>query len=270
MPAGAWITISLLAGLLAIAVALLGITALRLRRTTARVADLEAEVDQLAEVTETPVPRSLQTAERALRTVIGTAVRMREQGVSGLLVSSIDDLSRWATDDRSEIMRLAAADGSVTVFFSDIEGSTALNAELGDEGWVRLLIAHDTVVRAHVERRGGHIVKSQGDGFMIVFTSPTEAVKAGLGVQRALKARLKVRIGVHEGTVVARDGDYFGQTVAMAARVAAQAVGGEILVTSPVADDLTANGFTLSEREPVELKGLPGRHPLWRVEKRRG
>jgi class 3 adenylate cyclase len=270
VPAGAWTAISVLAALLAIAVALLAITTLRLRRTTVLVAELEAEVDQLAAVTGTAQPRSLPAAERALRTVIGTAVRVREQGVSGLLVSSIDDLSRWATDDRSEIMRLAAADGSVTVFFSDIEGSTALNTERGDEGWVRVLIAHDTVVRAHVERRGGHIVKSQGDGFMIVFTSPVDAVRTGLGVQRALKSRLKVRIGVHEGTVVARDGDYFGQTVAMAARVAAQAVGGEILVTSPVWDDLTAAGFRLTAREPVELKGLPGRHALWRGEKRRG
>jgi adenylate cyclase len=66
------------------------------------------------------------------------------------------------------------------------------------------------------------------------------------------------------------DGDYLGQTVAMAARAAARASGGEILVTSPVADHLRADGFTLGERDPVELTGLPGRHPLWRVEKRRG
>ena len=133
------------------------------------------------------------------------------------------------------------------MFFSDIEGLTALNAALGDAAWVRLLIAHDTQVRAHVERRNGHIVKSQGDGFMVVFGSPVDAVKAGLGIQRSLadlrggwrrRTPLTVRIGIHEGTAIARNGDLFGQTVAMAARVGARAQGDEILVTRPVADAL--------------------------------
>jgi adenylate cyclase len=165
------------------------------------------------------------------------------------------------------------------VFFSDIEGSTALNSELGDEGWVKLLIAHDTHVRAHVERRNGHIVKSQGDGFMIVFGSPLDAVKAGVGIQRSLadlrgrrgrRMPLKVRIGIHEGTAIARDGDLFGQTVAMAARVAALARGNEILVSEPVAAALEDHPrFALTETGPVELKGLPGTHVLWSVERRR-
>ena len=271
MPAGAWITIAVLAGSLAVALALLRITVVRLREADARAHDLEQQLAELRSTDDAEAPRSLQAAERVARTVIGTATRLREQGVGGMLMSSIDDLSRWATEDRSEIARLAAADGSVTVFFSDIEGSTAINAALGDEGWVRLLIAHDTLVRAHVERRGGHIVKSQGDGFMIVFTSPVDAVKAGLGNQRSLRSRIGVRIGVHEGTVVARDGDYFGQTVAIAARVAARAAGGEILVTQPVADDLIAYGrFRLSGGEPAELRGVPGEHTLWRVGRRRG
>ena len=272
MPAGAWIAIAVLGGALVIALVLLTITYVELRRARLRVADLEQQVADLQVAPADPaVPRSLQAAEQAVRRVIGTATRVREQGVGGMLLSSIDDLSRWATEDRSEIARLAAADGSVTVFFSDIEGSTAINAELGDESWVRLLIAHDTLVRAHVERRGGHIVKSQGDGFMIVFTSPVDAVKAGLGVQRALRSKIRVRIGVHTGTVIARDGDYFGQTVAIAARVAARADGGEILVTQPVADDLLADGrFTLTGGEPAELRGVPGEHALWRVGRRRG
>ena len=159
----------------------------------------------------------------------------------------------------------------MTVFFSDIEGSTAINAELGDEGWVRLADRARHPGARPVERRGGHIVKSQGDGFMIVFTSPVDAVKAGLGIQKSLRSRIRVRIGVHEGTVIARDGDYFGQTVAIAARVAARAAGGEILVTQPVADDLTAYGrFRLSGGEPAELRGVPGEHALWRVGRRRG
>ena len=88
---------------------------------------------------------------------------------------------------------------------------------------------------------------------------------------QSLRSRIRVRIGVHEGTVIARDGDYFGQTVAIAARVAARAAGGEILVTQPVADDVTAYGrFRLSGGEPAELRGVPGEHALWRVGRRRG
>lgn len=276
LASGAAVTISLLAGLLGIALVALVLVGARLQVTRRQVAGLEDEVERLrVAAPDSHLPRSLQAAERAVKSVIGTAAKVREKGVSGLLMSSIDDLSRWAMEDRGEIARLAAADGSVTIFFSDIEDSTALNTELGDKGWVRLLIAHDTLVRAHVERHRGHIVKSQGDGFMIVFGTPADAVRAGLGLQRSLseersrrlrRSPIRVRIGIHEGPAIARDGDYFGQAVAMAARVGAQAEGGEILVTQQVADDLTENGgFELTDHREVELKGLPGTHVLWRV-----
>jgi adenylate cyclase len=268
-------TISLLGILLCLSLLALVLVLVRLRTTQRRVAVLEEELDSLSGDDDSNLPRSLQAAERAVKSVIGTAARVREQGVSGLLMSSIDDLSRWAMEDRSEIARLAAADGSVTIFFSDIEDSTALNTELGDEDWVRLLIAHDTLVRAHVERHRGHIVKSQGDGFMIVFGTPADAVRAGLGIQRSFSQQrsrrlrrtpIRVRIGVHEGPAIARDGDYFGQTVAMAARVGAEADGGEILVTQQVADDLAGDGgFVLGDEREIQLKGLPGSHVLWRV-----
>jgi adenylate cyclase len=253
------------------------LAARRLQRAERRVKVLEDEIERAGgDSGEIPViPKSFGRAERAVRTMIDTAFKVRDQGVGGMLQESMDNLSRWAMEDRSEITRMAARDGTVTVFFSDIEGSTSMNTELGDEGWVRLLIAHDTLVRAQVERRDGHIVKSQGDGFMVVFTSPVDAVKAGLSIQRALselrgkrlkRTPLKVRIGIHEGTAIARDGDLFGQTVAIAARVGAQADGDEILVTEPVAAALAGNSrFELTECDPVELKGLPGEHRLWRV-----
>ena len=264
--------------LLVAAVAGLVIVVRRLQRAELRVGVLEAEIEAAGGDTgEIPaLPKPLNRAERAVRTMVEAAFKVRDQGVGGLLMESMDTLSRWAIEDRGEITKMAANDGTVTVFFSDIEGSTALNAELGDEGWVRLLIAHDTLVRAAVERRNGHIVKSQGDGFMVVFTSPVDAVKAGLSIQRGLaglrnkgfkRTPLKVRIGIHEGTAIARDGDLFGQTVAMAARVGAEADGDEILVTEPVAAALAGNArFALTECDAVELKGLPGKHVLWRVE----
>ncbi len=277
---GALASLVVLAVALALALAALTVLVLRLRRIQAEVAQLEAALDEAtAEDDGDPLPRTWQAAERAVRTVIGSAVKIRESGLSGLLMSSIDDLSRWASEDRSEIARLAAADGSVTIFFSDIEGSTALNAELGDQGWVKLLIAHDALVRAHVERHDGHIVKSQGDGFMVAFGSPVDAARAGLAIQRSLsderrrlgpRSPIRVRIGIHQGPAIARDGDYFGQTVATAARVGAEADGGEILVTQAVADELVdVSRLALVDDREVALKGLPGTHVLWRVARAR-
>ena len=275
---GAIALMAFLGALLVGAVVGLVVVTRRLQKADRRIQVLEAEIEAAGGDTgEIPaMPKSLVRAERAVRTMIDAAFKVREQGVGGMLMESMDNLSRWAMEDRGEITAMAARDGTVTVFFSDIEGSTALNAEMGDEGYVRLLIAHDTLVRAQVERRDGHIVKSQGDGFMVVFTSPVDAVKAGLSIQRALtglrgkrlrRTPLKVRIGIHEGTAIAREGDLFGQTVAMAARVGAEADGDEILVTQPVADAIADQSrFSLTERDPVELKGLPGEHVLWQVE----
>ena len=271
--------VALLGSLLGISLVALVVMGVRLRRSRRQVSILQDELESLQPgEPDSPLPRSLQAAERAVKSVIGTAVKMREQGVSGLLMSTIDDLSRWAMEDSGEIARLTAQDGSVTIFFSDIEDSTALNTQLGDQLWVQLLIAHDTLVRAHVQRHRGHIVKSQGDGFMIVFGSPAEAVRAGLGIQRSLseqrsrrlgRTRIRVRIGIHRGPAIARAGDYFRQSVAMAARVGAQAEGGEILVTQQVADELAADdSFMLFDDREVELKGLPGSHVLWQVGRR--
>jgi hypothetical protein len=138
---------------------------------------------------------------------------------------------------------------------------------------VALLDAHDHVIRRLVDREHGHVVKSQGDGFMIAFGDPTAAVRVAVGMQRALtvsrrralrRTPIRVRIGVHAGRVVARDGDYFGLNVAMAARVAALAVGGEILATEGVRAAVEDQSFRL--RMPAaQLKGIPGHHQLWSV-----
>ena len=203
---------------------------------------------------------------------------MREQGVRSTLLASIDDFTRWAQEDRGEIARVAGPDGEVTIFFSDIENSTALNSELGDEEWVKLLAAHDKLLHTYVEKHRGLIVKSQGDGYMVVFSTPDLALGASLDIQRALSAKrqrsrrlrrtpIRVRIGLHTGTAIEREGDFFGRNVAMAARVAAMADGGEILVSSDITEALDDSpDFRFTEEDTVEFKGLPGEHRLWSVE----
>ena len=133
-------------------------------------------------------------------------------------------------------------------------------------------------MQTYVDRHRGHVVKSQGDGYMVVFPNPELAIGASLGIQRALSSKrqrsrqlrrtpIRVRIGLHTGTAIEREGDYFGRNVAMAARVAAMADGGEILVTGEIAEALAgATDFRFVEDDTVELKGLPGEHQLWLVE----
>ncbi len=222
---------------------------------------------------EVPQPPAKQAVGLAVRTVMETMDRVRERGfVGGLLVAPIEDFTRWVTEDRAEIVRVADADGTVTVLFSDIENSTALNERLGDDAWVRILAAHDRAVRAQVARHGGHVVKSQGDGFMVVFGSPADAVDAARQIQRAVgkegrklrRTPVRVRIGIHVGTAVARGGDYFGRNVAKAARVAALAEGGQILTSDEVREALP-DSVALEPAGEHELKGLAGTHLLWAV-----
>jgi adenylate cyclase len=203
-----------------------------------------------------------------------TVDRVREKGLGGAIRSSIDDLAGWAQVERPVLARIAGPDGSVAIFFSDIEGSTELNERLGDKEWVRLLARHDAAVRSAITRHDGQVVKTQGDGFMAAFGSPEQAVRSAIAVQRAFesgrrdgRAPVLVRIGIHHGDVVHRDNDIFGRNVAQAARVAALAEGGEILVSQAVADSVAGcEDIALSEPREVRLKGLTGEHQVTAVE----
>jgi adenylate cyclase len=248
------------------------------RRQRARLAQQTGRVERLeADLSAALRPRPAATAtERAVRRVVQTATKVREHGLSGLLQSSIEDLQSWASSEQQEIVSLADADGRVTLFFSDIEDSTPLNERLGDDTWVRVLAAHDSLVRGRVGRYRGQVVKTSGDGFMVAFRDAEAACRAAVGIQKDLRrtldpmlrmvAPIKVRIGIHTGTAISRDGDYFGRNVAMAARVGALATGGEVLASDAVHDALDDDAAVhLVEMGEVELKGLPGTHRVWRV-----
>jgi class 3 adenylate cyclase len=255
-----------------------GITLRLLRDARREAAQLQETVEH--QLVESRNPRAVQAAGRVVTKVVEAATRVREQGVGRMVLASIEDFTRWAGEQRSMIGRMAAPDGTVTIMFSDIEDSTRINSELGDDEWMRLLSAHDRLVEGQVDRHRGHVVKAQGDGYMVVFPTPQLALGAAMGIQRALSARrqrsralrrrpLRVRIGLHTGIAVERDGDWFGRNVAMAARVAALADGGEVLVSDEVARRLTdEDGYEPVPTDPVELKGIPGEHTLWLVEAR--
>jgi class 3 adenylate cyclase len=220
-----------------------------------------------------PEVQAWSTGRATVKAVLATAARVREKGVGGAIRSSIEELAGWAEVEQPDLQRLAARDGTVTMFFSDIEGSTEINERLGDHAWLKALSGHDRVVRRRVDANDGHIIKSQGDGFMIAFAEPVRAVRAAVAIQRDLagdrKLRavpIRVRIGIHAGVAVHRDGDLFGRNVALTARVASAADGGEILVTDEVSEAVADEpGIDLLDAREVDLKGLPGSHRLHAV-----
>jgi class 3 adenylate cyclase len=161
--------------------------------------------------------------------------------------------------------------GTLTIVFSDIEGSTRRAEELGDESWMRLLGFHNRLVRTHVERAGGYEVKAQGDGFMLAFPSARSAILCSIEIMRALEAHarsqpndaLRIRIGMHTGEAIEENGDLFGKTVVLAARIANQAAGGEILISSLVREIVESRGdLVFGASREAELKGLRGVHLL--------
>jgi class 3 adenylate cyclase len=232
-----------------------------------RAGHLEAELaDERAKRSE---PRA--NALTPLFAALQTAARVREEGLGPVIRSSFEDLAGWAEEAEPELRQLAAPDGTLTVLFSDIVDSTALNDVLGDRNWLKVLAAHDAIVRRCSQKHGGLVVKSQGDGFMIAFAEAEDAIRSAIAIQRALAARprqlrgapVAVRIGIHTGSALEKGGDLFGRNVALAARVTDQARGGEILVTAAVIDGVSDTAdLVFTERSEVELKGLPGSYTL--------
>lgn len=207
----------------------------------------------------------------AIRTAWRTADSLMTKGIGATVRNSVEDLAGWAQVERPDLARLTA-NGDVVIVFSDIEDSTLHNEELGDKDWVKLLERHNRLIEKLVTQHGGHVIKTQGDGFMIAFADAEQAVSCGIGVQRALldKAEqwggIRVRIGIHIGPSVRRGDDLFGRNVVMAARIAGEAEGGEILISEAVRDAVDgAAGIEFGAPRAAELKGLQGTHSVYAV-----
>ena len=130
--------------------------------------------------------------------------------------------------------------GTVSFLFTDVEGSTPL-WEQHPESMRRALERHDQILREAIDAHGGSVFSTAGDAFSAAFHTPGDAVGAALGAQRALQAedwpdeaRVRVRMGVHVGTVQERQGDYFGSAVNRAARLMGLGHGGQVLVSLAV------------------------------------
>ena len=165
-------------------------------------------------------------------------------------------------------------EGTITILFTDVEGSTDLVTRRGDEAAQAILRPQRELVRRQVEQHSGHEVKSLGDGFMVAFASARRAVACAVGIQRALEQhnrqhpdqQVRVRIGLNTGEAIQEEADLFGEAVNAAARIAAKAKGGQVLLSEAVRAVLgRARDVELVDCGRFRLKGFPERWRLYEV-----
>jgi class 3 adenylate cyclase len=174
----------------------------------------------------------------------------------------LEEIQEFLTGVRSggEVMRALR-----TVMFTDIVDATAHAAELGDRRWRDLLAQHDSDVREELSRYDGREVKTVGDGFLATFDGPpSRALRCARAVTRAAQdLGVPVRIGIHTGECELIGDDVGGMAVHIASRVSGLAGPSEILVSGTVFGTVVGGPFTFEDRGFHELKGVPGRWPLF-------
>lgn len=170
---------------------------------------------------------------------------------------------------------IGAPSGTVTLLFTDVEGSTRLwDAER--DAMAAALRRHDEIMRDAIEQAGGYVFKTVGDAFCAAFSAARDGLNAALAAQRGLATQswptsrpIVVRMGLHAGVCEERDGDYFGPAVNRAARLLAVAQGGQVLVSGVAAELLTEempDGVGLRELGTHQLKDLSRPERIYQVE----
>lgn len=156
-----------------------------------------------------------------------------------------------------------ANSGLRAILFTDMEGSTNLTQQLGDEKAMEILRAHDSVVRSAVKDAGGHEVKHTGDGIMACFPSVVGAARCAADIQQRLESEssdlpypTRVRVGMTAGEPVTENEDLFGATVQLAARICAASEPGEVLASNVVRELSLGKGLSWKDVGPMELKGF--------------
>ena len=177
-------------------------------------------------------------------------------------------------DEWPQLRSQVAPEGTVTIFFSDIEGFTSLNERLGDMRAQEILRDHYALVREELLTHRGFEVKVHGDGFMVAFDSAARALRCAQAIQRRQKAwsdahpetPLRVRMGLHTGEAIRDADDFLGSTVNLASRIATAARGEEILVSSLLKELCASTGeFDFDRGQEIELKGLSQPHRVFAV-----
>ncbi len=209
-------------------------------------------IGQALSITEALGMQAVTERVRALQAKFqGTDSRVQFIGDdSSEIKTSIEAVVSAVGAERPELGVHASPDGTVTMLFSDIEGSTDLTERLGDQRAQELFRVHNELVREQIASHSGFEVKSMGDGFMVAFSSGRRALQSAIGIQRALATYnqenpyvvVRVRIGLHTGEMIKESEDFFGRNVILAARIAAKANGGQVLASSLVKELSESSG----------------------------
>jgi class 3 adenylate cyclase/pimeloyl-ACP methyl ester carboxylesterase len=155
-----------------------------------------------------------------------------------------------------------------TVLFTDIVGSTRHAASVGDAAWHELHDEHDRLARKIVDQHGGRVVKSTGDGLLVIFDVPSEGVACGAALCTELRnLGVEVRGGLHAGEIEVHDDfDISGIAVNLAARVEQAATDGELWASSTVREMMLGGSATFLDRGDHQLKGIDGDWHLFAVD----
>ncbi len=176
----------------------------------------------------------------------------------------LDEVAEFLTGERPivEVDRILT-----TVLFTDIVGSTAQAAALGDHRWRSVLDTHDRTVREQLRRFRGREINTTGDGFVASFDGPARAIRCAQAIAEATRRLdVQLRMGLHTGECEVRGEDLGGLAVHIAARVGALAAPGDVLVSGTVKDLVVGSGINFSDRGEHELKGVPGTWKLFAVD----
>ena len=245
------------------------------------------KLDKLMSVTS--VAKFLGTPEDEVKTLLeegrlsGTLIAtLRTRGVSvtpsmkNTVEGLVNGLRRPASPAVTSLDQVATmtGEGTATIMFTDIVGSTAITERLGDKRARTVFKVHDDIIRRHTLAHGGVEVKNMGDGFMLTFNSARKSVACAIGVQQELRqynrdnpeAALPLRVGMSVGEPIREEKDMFGKSVILAARISAKADAHQILVCN-IVHALTASVGDIDFHDigDFELRGISEKQRLFEV-----
>jgi class 3 adenylate cyclase len=192
---------------------------------------------------------------------------------SRLQLTSIDVIASALEPVIPSLQRLSSPDGAITLMLSDIANANAASEQLGADRWERLLRDHHVLVEQTVGQHDGQVVRFERDGFFASFNSAHAGLHAAVELQRTFTGTsiaegqgLEVRVGLHSGFVISNPEQLMGRNVVLASRIAAQARGGEILVSSTLRQYTeTDPRFSFEQQGEHHFKGMLGEHTVYRV-----
>ena len=165
------------------------------------------------------------------------------------------------------------AGGFATILFTDMESSTALTQQLGDAAAQKVRRAHNDIVRSALAAHGGSEIKHTGDGIMSAFAAASPALECAMSIQRHVAAHkeehpgfpLGVYIGLNAGEPIAEEGDLYGTSVDLAARICDHAEPGQILAADVVRQLVAGKDFLFADLGETELRGFEDPVKLWEL-----